>query len=415
MPQSEFLTSARRKEGQITMGRKSSSVLVPDAPTMENITKHSRDGRMRIGHDGRFGPLERGAFSPKPGAGFDLTHHDWLGSARVGEMVQSRVVSEMALKSELVPRYMENALEVDLLKPVGEMITTSQGAMDLLEKVRIDTDVGLAEVPLLYTPLFERVNGPFPGGVVMVGSDITSDANVVFLEKMEAGEIVFGTITHAGAQTPVPIQTYAAGFEWTEDMIEYDRSYEVGMNARAFGRAYNYLLNHLHLSPIIAFSYAGANTTAADTTAGASVQERVLRTFQTAYRHAVQATPQRIPSVILANEADRFLIEDALLTPVLDQFGNPLRRVPVDTIIYYNGATVQNGLKQFVYPGVTSATCYFIQPKLKLKELVHHDLRVDIGPEDISRLIEGQQVGRTRRGLYLDIANAVEKVTIPLT
>ena len=46
-------------------------------------------------------------------------------------------------------------------------------------------------------------------------------------------------------------------------MLEYDLSYEIGMNSRAFGRAYNYLLNHNHLSPIIAFTYAAANKTAA--------------------------------------------------------------------------------------------------------------------------------------------------------
>jgi len=346
----------------------------------------------------------------------ELEHREWRTPAAEmsGNGFSVRRVSEMSHRPT-VDEYMEEAVEVMLKKPVSEMITTSQGAMALLEKVRIDTDVGLAEVPLLYNPLFERITGPFPGGSVMIGSDITVDANVVFLEKMEAGEIVFGTITYTGAQTPVPIQTYAAGFEWTEDMIEYDRSYEIGMNSRAFGRAYNYLLNHLHLSPIIAFSYAGANTTAADVTAATTVQERVLRTFQTAYRHAVQAVPQRIPTWLLANEADRFLIEDALLTPVLDANGNPLRRVPVEGIIYYNGATVTNGVKSYTYPGVTSGTVFFIQPRLKLKEIVHHDLRIDVGPEDISRLIEGQQVGRTRRTVYLDLANAVEKVTIPLT
>jgi hypothetical protein len=397
------------------MGKKrDSSVLVADAVTMDNIVKHERGGRMRIGYDGFFGPLEPGRNSMRESErATELRHRDWGIAA---EMMNNgvRVVSEMSHRVN-VDEYMDEAVEVILKKKVSEMITTSQGAMALLEKVRIDTDVGLAEVPLLYNPLFERINGPFPGGSVMIGSDITVDANVVFLEKMEAGEIVFGTITYTGAQTPVPIQTYAAGFEWTEDMIEYDRSYEIGMNARAFGRSYNYLLNHLHLSPIIAFSYAGGNTTAADVTGGATVQERVLRTFQTAYRASVQAVPQRLPSWILANEADRFLIEDALLTPVLDVNGNPLRRVPVEGIIYYNGATVTNGVKSYVYPGVTSGTCYFIQPRLKLKEIVHHDLRIDVGPEDISRLIEGQQVGRTRRTVYLDIANAVQKLTIPLS
>ena len=373
-----------------------------------------RNGRMRIPYDGFFRPLERGQGAVQTASPIELTHRDWR--APVGEMAGARVklVSEMSHR-HTIDGYMEEAVEVILKKPVSEMITTSQGAMALLEKVRIDTDVGLADVPLLYNPLFERITGPFPGGSVMIGSDITVDANVVFLEKMEGGEIVFGTITYTGAQTPVPIQTYAAGFEWTEDMIEYDRSYEIGMNARAFGRSYNYLLNHLHLSPIIAFSYAGGNSTAADTTAGATVQERVLRTFQTAYRASVSAVPQRIPTWLLANEADRFLIEDALLTPVLDVNGNPLRRVPVEGIIYYNGATVTNGVKTYTYPGVTSGTVYFIQPRLKLKEIVHHDLRIDVGPADISRLIEGQQVGRTRRTVYLDVANAVQKVTIPLS
>src|SRR4029077_185634 len=98
--------------------------------------------------------------------------------------------------------------------------------------------------------------------------------------------------------------------------------------------------------------------------------------------------------------------------PVIDAQGNPLRRVPVTGIIYYNGATVTNGVKSYVYPGVTAGKRYFIMPSFRMKELVHHALRIDIGPADISRLIEGQQVARVRRGLYLDIANSVEEVTL---
>jgi len=48
-----------------------------------------------------------------------------------------------------------------------------------------------------------------------------------------------------------------------------------------------------------------------------------------------------------------------------------------------------------------------------MKEFVHHDLRIDIGPPDISRLVEGQQVGRARRGLYADINDSVEEITLP--
>ena len=395
-----------------------SALLVPDAPTMESITRQMKGGRFAVGHAGDFTPLVGASFGASPfGEGSsetNLTHRRWTPTRVVGEISTVQMVSASEMASRLVDEFLKDAIEIDLLQPVSEMITTSQGAMDLLEKVRIDIDVGLAEVPLLYQPLYERINGPFPGGSVQIGGDVLFDANVVFLEKFEAGEIIFGTLAKSGAPTFIPVQTYASGFEWTEDMMEYDRSYEIGMNARAFGRAYNYLLNHLHLSPIIAATYSGSNLTAANSGNGSLVANTLVQ-FQQAYRTAALAVPQRVPSVILANEADRFQIEDSLLTPVLDSLGNELRRVPVDTIIYYNGATVTNGALSYTYPGVTAGTCYFIAPKMRMKELVHHDLRVDVGPADISRLVEGQQVGRARRGLYLDINNSIQKINLSVS
>lgn len=387
--------------------RKSATLPVPN---MDAITVREKHGGMRIQHDGTFGPMTSG-FAAIQGEGLALQHRSWEPVSVVSEMGPLSVITEQSMKAVHFPEYRKTLMQAELRQPVQEMITTSQGAMDLLEKVRIDVDFGLAEVPLLYTPLYERINGPFPGGVVQVGPDLTLDANVIFLEKMEAGEIVFGSLIKSGAPVPVPIQTYAAGFEWTEDMLEYDRTWEIGMNSRAFGRSYNYLLNHNHLAPIIAFSYAGGNSTAAVTGQG-SLAANTLKQFQNAYQTAAQAVPQRVPTWILANEVDRFQIEDALLTPVFDSAGNPLRRVPVEGIIYYNGATVTNGVKQFVYPGVTAGTAYFIAPRQRMKELVHHDLRIDVGPEDISRLVEGQQVARTRRSLYLDIANSIQKLTL---
>jgi hypothetical protein len=335
-----------------------------------------------------------------------LTHREW--KAPVSEMGVRRFSVEHM--GSLVEKYKEDLFDIELKKPVSEMITTDQGSMDLLEKVRVDVDFGLADTPLLYQSLYEFIPGPFPGGAVQLNEN-TLQSNVVFLEKFEGGEVVFGTL-QKGVPATIKIQTYAAGFEWTEDMIEWDKTWEISLNNRAFGRAYNMLLNHLHLSPILGFSYTAANQTAAITT-GATLQEDTLLTFQDAYKTAVLATPQRTPSVILANEANRFQIEDALLTPVRDVQGNPLPRVPIDTIIYYNGATVVNGAKSYAYPGVVAGKCYFIMPKMKMKEFVHHDLRIDIGPADISRLIEGQQVGRARRGLYADINDSVEEITLP--
>ena len=335
----------------------------------------------------------------------ELLYNAYQPEVRNGTRIYS--VSEMQAKVEAVLDEMD---EIVLKKSISEMITTSQGSMALLEKVRVDVEFGLAEVPLVYGPVYETIPGPFPGGVVQLNEN-TLEGRVVFLQHFEGGEVIFGTLAK-GVPASVPIATYAAGFEWTEDMLEFDKTWDISLNNRAFGRAYNYLLNHLHLSPILTFTYTAPNQQPADAT-GTTLQQKTLRTFQGAYSEAVQATKQRTPTVVLANEANRFQIEDALLVPVRDAQGNPLARVPVDVIIYYNGATVNNGLKSYTYAGVTAGKCYFIFPKMRFKEFVHHDLRIDIGPPDISRLIEGQQVGRARRGLYADIANSVEEITLP--
>jgi hypothetical protein len=325
----------------------------------------------------------------------------------INEMIANSRNQWQALAEGGGLRTLDFAEDVD----ISEMITTSDGSMDLLEKVRIDVAFGLAEIPLLYGPVFERINGPFPGGVFQIDEN-TLQADVVFLEKFEGGEVQFGTL-RKGVPALGKIQTYAAGFEWTEDMVEFDQTWSIELHNRAFGRAYNALLNHLHLSPIIGYTYTAPNQTPANAT-GTTLQEKTHLTFQAAYTETVKATVQRRGTVLLASETNRFQIEDALLTPVRDVQGNPLATVPIDTIVYYDGESVVRGTDTIVYPGVTTGKCYLIFPKRKLKEMLHHDLRIDIGPADISRLVEGQQVGRARRGLYADIANSVEEITLPV-
>jgi len=315
----------------------------------------------------------------------------------------------------IIDKQREDGLELDyavLDQPIGEMITTSDGLMDLVEKVRVDVEFGRAEAPILYEPIYRRIPGPFPGKTVDIGEN-TLSANVVFFEKLEGGEVQFGTLAK-GVPAVARLRTYAAGFEWTEDMEEWDSTWEFEMVNQAFGRAYNYFLNHAHLSAITTFTYTAANQTPADATAGASLAEKTLRTFQAAYNTAAGASPQRTPSVILASELNRFQIEEALLQPIRDPQGNALAQVPVSTIVYYDGAQVEMGTETVQYAGVTAGKAYSIFPKQRLLEFVHHDLRIDSDRPDISRLVEAQVVGRTRRGIYADIGNSVEEVTLPV-
>lgn len=334
----------------------------------------------------------------------------WREAVNAGNPTRDLLISEMIVENMVDGGGLRD-IRFDESVDVSEMITTSQGQMDLLQKVRIDVALGLAEIPLLYGPVYERVNGPFPGGVFQIDEN-TLQADVIFLEKFEGGEVEFGTL-RKGAPALGKIQTYAAGFEWTEDMIEFDQTWSIELHNRAFGRAYNALLNHLHLSPIIGFSYGGGNITPARTDAGLTLDELTHLTFQDAYTASVQARPQRRGTLLLASEVNRFQIEQAILTPVYDNLGRPLPTVPIDTIIYYDGEELVRGTDSQSYPGVTPGTCFLTMPRRLFKEMLHHDLRIDIGPADITRLIEGQQVGRARRGLYADLTNSVEKIELP--
>lgn len=284
----------------------------------------------------------------------------------IGEMLAEQIVEGGGLNTLNFPGFRR-----DNAKPIiKEMIDTAQGQMALLEKVRIDVAFGLADIPLLYGPIYNRIAPPggFPGGVFQL-DEYTLQANVVFLQKFEGQEVEFGTLSK-GSPSFGNIATYAAGFMWTEDMIEFDRTYQIEENNRAFGRSYNALLNHLYLSPIIGSSYSGDNLTEANTDGDTAAEDMHL-TLQDAYTATVNATPRRTGTVLLASESNRFDIERALLTPVADTQGNPLPNIPVRTIIYYDGEDVERGSDIFSYPGVSAGTAYLIFPQRKLKELVH--------------------------------------------
>jgi len=267
-------------------------------------------------------------------------------------------------------------------------------------------------VPLLYGPVYRRVEdinfsqfvdiAPFTG------------VNVVFLEHLELEEVRFGT-RKIGSKDTVPIITWTAGLQWTEDMVLYDKTWEITEANRSFGEAYNALLNHIHMSPIISFVYNAKNKTAADTT-GATMLEKMRNTIKAALIHASQdkntdtKSPRR-PNILLAHSSRRWDIEECLqrmqiggtVYPAISQ---------IDTLIFYDGWSTVVGEKTYEYAGADTTKAYLIEAQKYFRELVKHDLRIDVSGADISRLVENAMVGRARRGVISSPANAVEEVTL---
>ncbi len=338
-----------------------------------------------------------------------------LKEERRKKTIEEKIPYVINGEMKIVTKKMVNG-EMEVLefsKPIGEMLTTPAGLDSIVQKTVIDLELGREAVPLLYGPIYRRIEDPNFTEYV----DITpfTYAQVVFLEHMELEEVKFGS-RKVGPKDTVPIITYAAGLQWTEDMIEYDKTWQITEANRAMGEAYNALLNHIHLYPILSYNYPDKNKTAADTT-GATLLERLRNTIKAGLIHASQdkntdtGAPRR-PTVLLAHSSRRWDIEECLQRMQIGATVYPAIS-QIDTLIFYDGWSTVVGEKTYEYPGVDPNKAYLIEPQKYFRELVKHDLRIDASGADLTRLIENAIVARARRGVVASPANAVEELTLP--
>jgi hypothetical protein len=230
---------------------------------------------------------------------------------------------------------------------------------------------------------------------------------------MEGGEVFFGGMT-AGASTSVAIKNWSAGFQWTRENKKFNETWTVERYNKAFGRAYNALLNHLHLGPIIAYSYGSPNLTGASAV-GTGLLDHMRNTFTDALQDAALA--ERPASILLAATADKYNIEQSIALR-RDQNGNEFPAVSeIQAIIYYDGWSASVNGRTYSYPGVTAGTAFLIRPKAKLVEAIAtengQDLIIVTGNPDVSRGIEAQMVAHTYRTTYGDMAGSIQKITLP--
>lgn len=311
----------------------------------------------------------------------------------------------------------QNGIEIPGRKFKGEaeqlirLMTTEDGAELVRRKVILDVNEGREDVPLLYGLIYDRMaddNMPRT-----VDTNIVAEADVVFLSRFEGEEAIFGGLS-AGVSSSFPILNWSAGFAWTREHRKYNETFRIERFNQGFGRAYNALCNHLHLGPILAYTYGAPNITAADAT-GATLIDRFRLTLQNGLRAASLA--ERPASILLANSAQKYNIEDAIARRT-DNNGNVLPALDgIGAIIYYDGWSATVNGKTYSYPGVSTTYGYLIRPKRKFVEAIAteggQDLIVVTGNPDVSRGIEAQMVGHTYRGVYADIAGSVQRVTWP--
>jgi hypothetical protein len=298
----------------------------------------------------------------------------------------------------------------ELARPIGEMLTSGSVAQftELLRKVVLDVELGREQVPLLYKSIYETLSDA--NMPELISAKWALYGTVIFTEILEGEEVKFGKLAAEYGPT-AKILMFAAGFEYTKKMKDFNDSFSVEILNRAMGESWNALLNHIHLSPIISHVYAApANNTGWAGEANDPLWVGYWKTLSQAVQDANVA--KRPGNILLASAQNKTNLEMALkggytiagtTYPAVDG---------IDTVVYYDGWDVTVGKKVYSYTGVTPGEAYLIRPRRGFKELLKQDLRIEAGGADLSRLIENQIVGYGYRGVYSAVEENVQKIDL---
>jgi hypothetical protein len=297
---------------------------------------------------------------------------------------------------------------------IAEFVGTGDFAKAWIERQRYEVNEGRDSEPLLYQSFYDvMVDANLPKFVPIYR---IGPGGVVFEEVKEGGEVKFVTVESSSLS--VEIKKYAAGLEYSQDLRDYNQLWAANIVERQAGIAYNALLNHIHISPILNATYAAANKTAASSS-GTLLSEKYLSTIEDAIVNGVTDTtnPRRGPYDLLISTNELYLVEAALQRrrqDGIDVQSSAIGRI--QNVIAYDGWTGTRGKKSTTYSGVTSGKAYLISKQYgdqDFRSMMKRNLDMIMGNPDVSRFIEEQTVWYTMLGVYANPTAAVEEITWP--
>lgn len=296
---------------------------------------------------------------------------------------------------------------------IYEFVGTDNFGSAWYERQRYEVDAGRQAVPILYTPIYSEVRDPnLPRNVTI---NKIGPGGVVLERIYEGGEIKFASV-QSSSQT-AEIVHYGVGLEYSKQLVAFNELWTVSIVERAVGQAFNALMNHLHLSPILTYTYAAANQTAANTS-GATDTEDFLLTIEDAITNSRADTtnPRQGPYTLLISSSQATIVGKALT--VVPQQGVTLRSDilnSINNIVVYDGWTGTRGAVSTTYAGVTSGKGYLVSSQFQdqdFQSFIKQDLAEAGQQQDVSRLLT-QTVWDTMFGVYANPLASVEEITFP--
>lgn len=308
----------------------------------------------------------------------------------------------------------EAVLHKNGVTKISEFIGNSDFQDAFVQRQRYEVEAGRQEEPLLYQPLYDIVedaNLPKNVDIYYIGP-----GGIIFTEITAGGEVIFGQVGES--QETVAIKQYAAGIEYTMQMVMYNETWNFAIVERAAGIAHNALLNHLHLYPFISFGYEATNQTAGNTD-DTDLIDNYRNTIEDAITNAKQHTayPRRGPYDLLISSSQMFKVEKALQLVAQQGVSKQSSALSmIRNVIVYDGATLTRGEETVEYAGVTSGKGYLISRQYARRDAsswVKRGLTPHRGNADISRFIEEQTVWDSHLGIYTNPLRSTEEITWP--
>lgn len=348
-----------------------------------------------------------------------------VAASQLPPAIKERYIAELDNGTIPTARFPEGFDFNRVIRPVrsggviAEFIGTDTLGADFYERQRYEVDAGRDNEPLLYQPIYDVVNDPNLPRLIKVQT--MKKFGVVFERVEEGGEVTFASVSDSNKS--IEIYHYAAGLEYSEEMFLYNEMWRLAQLERQFGIASNALLNHIHLDPIISYTYTGNNLT--DGTAlttfktSASMAEKYLRALESAVTTATtdKTNPRRGRYVLLCASGDDFTFERALRSVPQQGFDAQSSVTSrISQVIAYDGWTGLRGKKETSYSGVPAGTAFLIDVanrNIDFQSFVKQDMRVQRRDGDLKRFILETVIYDMRFGTYASPVAAVQKITLP--
>lgn len=298
---------------------------------------------------------------------------------------------------------------------VAEFIGTGDFSAEWVTRRNFEIQAGRDEEPELWRTIYGTVvqDASLPEIIEVLQ---LGPGGVVFEEIEEGGEVKFATV---GEDTySIRQRQFAVALEYSKRMVRFNQFWNMGIIERRIGTAYNALMNHLHLGPIVQYSYGAANQTGANTD-GESILENYVLTLDDAVTNSMSDTdnPRRGRYDLFVNSGQFIKTQNALRRTLQDGNGAKSASVEmIENVIAYDGWTGTRGKKKVTYPGVPTGKAYLVSKQYSTEDFQHwmnQGLEDVMGTPDASRFIVEQRIWDLFLGIYANPLRAVEEITWP--